>query len=195
MSNIETYEFISEYKNKILSTVISVIPNYPSTEISNEVLLNFSDGSQLLINSDYADVETPFNNLEDDSVLEISSTKNCEPFCNIADSELSSIQVNEPVLSVELVIDEASLPNDANSICRYLVAVFIKTQNHRFNIWKDLITGFYLHGDYHFGINKGMYQIEERWDDYDYPIHVRRIKYSLFDKTECVITDKTVNAN
>ena len=61
MNNIENYEFISEYKNKNLSTVISVVPNYPKTEISDEVLFNFSDGSQLSINSDYADVETPFH--------------------------------------------------------------------------------------------------------------------------------------
>lgn len=58
MSNTENYEFVSEFKNKILNTVISVVPDYPKTEISNEVLLNFSDGSQLLISSDYADMET-----------------------------------------------------------------------------------------------------------------------------------------
>ena len=45
MISKDNYEFISEYKNKILSTVISVLPNnYPKTEISNEVLLNFSGG-------------------------------------------------------------------------------------------------------------------------------------------------------
>ena len=178
MNRIKNYEFISQFKNKTLNTVISVVPNYPKTEISNEVLLNFSDGSQLLISSDYADVETPFHKLEDDSVLEISETINYEPFCNIEDFELSSIQVNEPVFSVDLVIDEATLPKDVNSTCRYLVAVFIGTQNHQFNIWKDLMTGFYLHGDFHFGNTDGLYKPEERWDDYDFPIHVRRVKYS-----------------
>ena len=54
--SFENYEFISEYKNKTLNTVISVLPNYPKTEISNEVLLNFMVGAQLLISSDYADV-------------------------------------------------------------------------------------------------------------------------------------------
>lgn len=45
MISFDNYEFISEYKNKTLSTVISVLPNnYPKTEISNEVLLNFSGG-------------------------------------------------------------------------------------------------------------------------------------------------------
>ena len=44
MISFENYEFISEYKNKTLSTVISVLPKYPKTEISNEVLLNFSGG-------------------------------------------------------------------------------------------------------------------------------------------------------
>ena len=56
MISFENYEFISEYKNKTLNTVISVLPNYPKTEISNEVLLNFMVGAQLLISSDYADV-------------------------------------------------------------------------------------------------------------------------------------------
>ena len=56
MISKDNYEFISEYKNKTLSTVISVLPNnYPKTEISNEVLLNFMVGAQLLISSDYAD--------------------------------------------------------------------------------------------------------------------------------------------
>ena len=85
------------------------------------------------------------------------------------------------------------MPKDVNSTCRYLVAVFIRTQNHQFNIWKDLMTGFYLHGDFHFGNTDGLYKPEERWDDYDIPIHVRRIKYSVFDKTECVMADKMVN--
>ena len=56
MISFENYEFISEYKNKTLNTVISVLPNYSKTEISNEVLLNFMVGAQLLISSDYADV-------------------------------------------------------------------------------------------------------------------------------------------
>ena len=55
MNSIENYEFVSELKNKILNTVISVVPNYPKTEISNEVLFNFMVGAQLLISSDYAD--------------------------------------------------------------------------------------------------------------------------------------------
>ena len=55
MISFENYEFISEYKNKTLNTVISVLPNYPKIEISNEVLLNFMVGAQLLISSDYAD--------------------------------------------------------------------------------------------------------------------------------------------
>ena len=60
MISFENYEFISEYKNKTLNTVISVLPNYPKTKISNEVLLNFMVGAQLLISSDYKDVKTPF---------------------------------------------------------------------------------------------------------------------------------------
>ena len=56
MISFENYEFISEYKNKTLNTVISVLPNYSKTEISNEVFLNFMVGAQLLISSDYADV-------------------------------------------------------------------------------------------------------------------------------------------
>ena len=40
------------------------------------------------------------------------------------------------------------------------------------------MTGFYLHGDFHFGNTDGLYKPEERWDDYDFPIHVRRVKYS-----------------
>ena len=63
--------------------------------------------SQLLISSDYEDVETPFHDEEDDSVLK--NSRNHEPFCNIEELELSSIQVNEPVLSVKLVIDEACI--------------------------------------------------------------------------------------
>lgn len=55
------------------------------------------------------------------------------------------------------------------------------------------MTSFYLHGDFHFGNTDGLYKSEERWDDYDTTIHVRRIKYSVFDKTEFVIADKIVN--
>ena len=62
-----------------------------------------------MISSDYEDVETPFHDEEDDSVLDISASINHEPFCNIEELELSSIQVNEPVLSVKLVIDEACI--------------------------------------------------------------------------------------
>ena len=60
-----------------------------------------------MISSDYADVETPFHDEEDDSVLK--NSRNHEPFCNIEELELSSIQVNEPVLSVKLIIDEACI--------------------------------------------------------------------------------------
>lgn len=80
-----------------------------------------------MISSDYEDVETPFHDEEDDSVLDISASINHNPFCNIEVLVLSSIQVNEPVLSVEILIDEALISNDDNSTCRYLVAVFIKT--------------------------------------------------------------------
>lgn len=192
MNNIEGYRFLSEYINKTLRTVVSVIPSYPKTEISDEVVLNFADGTQLLIKSDYADVETPFHDFEDDSVLSITQTKNHEPFCNIEELELSSILVDEKILSVDLIIDEVSLPNDKESTCSYLVAVLIKTPNHQFNIWKDLMTGFFLHADYHFGRTKGIFLPEDRWGDYDRPLHVRRIKFSVFEGSECVISDATV---
>ena len=63
----------------------------------------------MLISSDYEDVETPFHDEEDDSVLDISASINHKPFCNIEVLVLSSIQVNEPVLSVKLIIDEACI--------------------------------------------------------------------------------------
>ena len=62
-----------------------------------------------MISSDYEDVETPFHDEEDDSVLDISASINHNPFCNIEVLVLSSIQVNEPVLSVKLIIDEACI--------------------------------------------------------------------------------------
>ena len=62
-----------------------------------------------MISSDYEDVETPFHDEEDDSVLDISASINHKPFCHIEVLVLSSIQVNEPVLSVEILIDEACI--------------------------------------------------------------------------------------
>lgn len=50
-----------------------------------------------------------FYDLEDDSVLDISASINHKPFCNIEDLVLYSIQVNGPVLSVKLVIDEGCI--------------------------------------------------------------------------------------
>ncbi len=192
MKNEDEYGFIAQFKNKTLSAVVSVMPSYPKTEISDVVVLYFADGTHLLIKSDYADVETPFHDFEDDSVLSITQTKNHEPFCNIEELKLSSIQVDEKISLVDLIIDEVSLPNDKESTCSYLVGVLIKTPNHQFNIWKDLMTGFFLHADYHFGRTKGIYSPEDRWCVYDNALHVKRIKFSVFDNNECIISDEIV---
>lgn len=176
----------------MLDSVVSVIPNYPETEISSEVLLRLEGGQQLLVSSDYGDAETPFRDTEDDSVLSIVPTEDHEAFCNIEGIELASIKVHEPIISVDLIVDETSIPDKKETACMYLVGVMVETDNHQFNIWKDLMTGFYLHADYHQGRTDGLYSPDERWDDYDSPIRVRRIKLSVFDGNEAILYDQIV---
>ena len=60
-------------------------------------------GAQLLISSDYENAK------KQEAVSVLYNSRNHEPFCNIEELELSSIQVNEPALSVKLVIDEACI--------------------------------------------------------------------------------------
>lgn len=192
MKKYKEYSFLSEARGKTLSTVTTVLPNYPETEISDEVLFSFTDGRRILISSDYANIETPFLDTEDDSEISIMWADNHDFFCNIEDREPSSIMVHEPVVSFDLFFEEVSLLNGVNPHM-YLVALSIGTPTRVFNVWKDLMTGFYLHGDFHYGKMNGLYTPEERWNDYDNPLIVRRIKHSVFCETESLLSEKIVS--
>ncbi len=167
--DFKDYDFLRNYGGKKLLSIQS-IPQWPENgnHVSDEVALNFSDGSQLIVTSSFADVDTFFD-VDEDVVFSIREETGYEPFCNIGEANMSTILVDEKPDSIQMYYDEISYVDKSISDKKLIfpVGLFIKTQTRTIGICRDVLNAVWLDANYINANQSLMYTLNERWDSYE----------------------------
>lgn len=167
--DFKDFEFLKKYGDKKLISIQS-IPQWPENgkHVSDEVTLNFADGSQLVVSSSCENIDTFFD-VEEDVVFAIREDTGHEPFCNIGDYKMSSILVDENPESIKVFFDEISYADKSISdkTLVFPVGLFIKTAKRSIGITRDVMIGVWLDANYFNADNNLMYSLDERWDSYE----------------------------
>lgn len=167
--DFKDFEFLKKYGEKKLLSIQS-IPQWPENgnHVSDEVALNFSDGSQLVITSSFADVDTFFD-VDEDVVFAVREDTGYEPFCNIGDAKMSTILVDEKSESIQVFFDEISYVDKSISdkILVFPVGLFIKTATRTIGITRDAMNAVWLDANYFNADKNLMYSLDERWGSYE----------------------------
>ncbi len=168
---LKDYEFLKNYVDCKLTSVITA-PYWPeeSKMVSDEVLLNFSDGRQLDFHCEEGVIEAflePGETIED-VIFTVKEERNHTPFCNIGYTKMQSILVDEEVESVKLYFDNMSFADETLGYPEfaYPVGVFIETKNRRIGICRQILDDTSLNADYRKADPSDtslMFALEEHW--------------------------------
>ncbi len=95
--------------------------------MSDEGTLNFSDGSQLVVSSSFDDIDTFFS-IDEAVVFSIMETSNHESFCNIGDSQINTILVDEKIRAIKVYFEEISYADKkiSDKTLTYLIGLFLQ---------------------------------------------------------------------
>ena len=163
------FDFLKNYASKKLISIQSA-PQWPEEgkHVSDEVTLNFSDGSQLVISSSFDDVDIFFA-IDEDVVFSIEEASGHEPFCNIGDTPITTILVNEEIVSIKVYFDEVTYADRSISekCLTYPVGLFIRTSSRSIGICKDYIEAAWLDADYSEADEGLLFSIDDCWEGYD----------------------------
>ncbi|MCQ2411915.1 MAG: hypothetical protein MJ057_03070 [Sphaerochaetaceae bacterium] len=163
------FDFLEKYAEKKLISIQSA-PQWPAmgNHVSDEVALNFDDGSQLIVSSSFANVDTFFD-VDEDVVFGIREDSGYEPFCNIGEMKMESILVNEVPESITVVFDEISYCDKSISdkLVVFPVGLFIKTSTRTIGICRDMLNAVWLDANYFDANFKLMYSLDSRWGDFE----------------------------
>ncbi len=158
-------EFLKRYGEKKLLSIQS-IPQWPNNgnHVSNEVVLNFDDSSQLVISSSFADVDTFFD-VDEDVLFSIKEESGYEPFCNIGDYKMTTILVDEKPESIKVYFDEIAYEDKtiSDKMLAFPIALFVKTATRTIGVCKDALNAVWLDANYMNADQSLMYSLEERW--------------------------------
>lgn len=162
-------EFLKRYGEKKLLSIQS-IPQWPNNgnHVSNEVALNFDDGSQLVISSSFADVDTFFD-VDEDVLFSIKEESGYEPFCNIGDYKMTTIFVDEKPESINVYFDEIAYVDKtiSDKMLAFPIALFVKTATRTIGVCKDALNAVWLDANYINADQSLIYSLEERWGTYE----------------------------
>ena len=163
------FNFLKKYADKKLISIQSA-PQWPeeAKHVSDEVTLNFSDGSQLVVSSSFDDVDTFFS-IDEDVVFSINETSGHEPFCNIGDTKIITILVDENIISIKVYFDEVSYTDKkiSDKTLSYPIGLFIRTANKSIGICKDYLEAAWLDADYSNADETLLYPLDSRWGEYE----------------------------
>lgn len=188
---INNYYFLREYGSKRLLS-IETIPQWPEdgNHVSDVVTLNFSDNSQIVVTSSFADVDTFFD-VEEDVVFSIREDSGYEPYCNVDGTNMMTIFVNEKINSIQVIFDEISYVDKSISdkTLTFPIGLFIKTNNRSIGISREILDATWLNADYNNADLSILYSIDARWEDFedvDSFVVKRFSKDYLSDKIEII---------
>lgn len=167
--SFKDFEFLKKYGEKKLLSIKS-IPQWPENEnhVGDEVSLNFIDGTQLVITSFFASVDTFFN-IDEDVVFNIREDCGYEPSSNISDTKIATILVDEKPKSITLYCDEISYANKkiSDKVLLFPIGMFIKTERRTIGVCRNVLNAFWLEANYFDADQSLMYSLDERWGTYD----------------------------
>ncbi len=167
--SFKDFEFLKKYGGKKLLSIKS-IPQWPENEnhVGDEVSLNFIDGTQLVITSSFASVDTFFN-IDEDVVFNIREDYGYEPSSNISDTKIATILVDEKPESISMYCDEISYVNKkiSDKILLFPIGMFIKTERRTIGVCRNVLNAFWLEANYFDADQSLMYSLDERWGTYD----------------------------
>ena len=146
-SMFSRFEFLKDYGKRRLSS-IQAVPQWATgvNHVSDEVVLNFEDGMQLVVTSGFEDVETFFG-IDEDAVFSIRECRNHIAKSNLDGLEMATVLVGEKPQSIEVFFDEIS-PEDKSETCVFPVALFIRTPLRSIGICRDMINGTWLDAEF-----------------------------------------------
>lgn len=163
------YNFLKNYGVKRLIS-IQTAPQWPEEgkHVSDEVTLNFSDGSQIVVSAAFDDVDTFFG-IDEDVVFSIKEELRHEPFCNIGETPITTILVNEKVISIKVYFDNISYADRSISekSLSYPIGLFIRTKNRSIGICRDAMEATWLDADYTDADESLLYSLDSRWGVYE----------------------------
>lgn len=163
------YNFLKKYGDKKLIS-IQTAPQWPEEgkHVSDEVTLNFSDGSQIVVSAEFDDVDTFFS-IDEDVVFSIKEEHGHEPFCNIGETPITTILVDESVVSIKVYFDEVSYADKSISdkTISYPIGLFIRTADRSIGICKDCMEASWLDADYTDADESLLYPLDSRWGVYE----------------------------
>lgn len=163
------FSFLRKYADKKLISIQSA-PQWPeeAKHVSDEVTLNFSDGSQLVVSSSYDDVDTFFA-VDEDVVFSINEASDHEPFCNIGDTKIITILVDENIVSIKVYYDEVSYADKkiSDKTLSYPIGIFIQTASRSIGICKDYLEAAWLDADYSNADETLLYPLDSCWGEYE----------------------------
>ena len=166
---LNTYRFLENYREKKLLSIQSA-PQWPVNckHVSDEVTLNFSDGSQLVVSSTFANTDIFFS-IEEDVVFDIKEEFGHKPFCNIGDTQITTIFVDERVSSIKVYFDEISYVNKniSDKILVYPIGLFVRTSSRSIGICRDYLEATWLDADFSNAGESLLYSLDSRWGVYE----------------------------
>ena len=178
-NELNKYKFLANYSEKKLLSIQSA-PQWPDNykHVSDEVTLNFYDGFQLVVSSSFANSNTLFGS-EEDVIFEIKEELNHVPFCNLGDTQITTILVDEKISSIRIFFDEVSYVEEKPSkkIMIYPIGLFMQTSSRSIGICKDYLEATWLDADFSDADENLLYSIDSRWGSYENvsPFIVKRL--------------------
>ncbi len=167
--DFNNFDFLKKYGEKKLLSIQS-IPQWPENghHVSDEVTINFADGSQLVVTSSFADVDTFFD-VDEDVVFAIREDFGYEPFSNIGDAKMTTILVDEKPETIQVFFDEISYADKSISdkTIVFPVGLFIKTKTRTIGICRDVLNAVWLDANYFNAEPNLMYSLDSRWEDFE----------------------------
>ncbi len=163
------YNFLKKYGDKKLIS-IQTAPQWPEEckHVSDEVTLNFSDGAQIVVSSTFDNVDTFFS-IDEDVVFSIKEERGHEPFCNIGETPITTILVDESVISIKIYFDKVSYADRSISdkSFSYPIGLFIRTRSRSIGVCKDCMEASWLDADFTNADEGLLYTLDSRWGLYE----------------------------
>lgn len=189
---INKYSWLVKYSQERISSLVSLYPHDETNTINNEVLLKFADGNELLLYTDYAEVDDIYSKTED-TIFDIREVTDYQSYSNIADMQLANILINEVPEEFSILYDEIYL--DGRLCLTPLLGMKIITANRKLLITRDMVTGFFLNADFEEGNYGIVFSLEKRWGEYDtnQRISAKRLQYDFVQNKEIIISEYKKN--
>ena len=181
----DTDDFLSQFSflKNFVDKEIKFIQSSPHFEentnyVSDEVVFDFSD-SQIVVQSDYADVDLYFDH-DEDVLLTIKEDKGHVAVCNIGSETIKEYPIGEKAKKITLFFDEVSSTCSCK-VCRYPLGLFFYTEKRNIGVWRDLFHGCMLNSDYEDASYSSLFSMDEKWGSYEDvpPFKVTRMAFDV----------------